>query len=126
MDDVRILQFLGVYHDGSTPRKWYPCQRPHEPWMQTLDSSGWSILWCSTGSRPATFGKAKRPGMNIQGRLCCRVSPLIPSFSPEGSLRRTQASEGEVAGLDIEVEGELPGDRKSTRLNSSHSQISYA
>src|SRR2546430_10731354 len=45
---------------------------------------------------------------------------------PIGPLRLTRLQEGGVAVGGPEVDAEMGGDRKSTRLNSSHSQISYA
>src|SRR2546430_13469276 len=50
-----------------------------------------------------------------------------PNFSPEGLLTRSHAEyvEGDTL-IDMIKEDLVAEDRKSTRLNSSHSQISYA
>src|SRR2546430_13712003 len=47
-------------------------------------------------------------------------SPPVFLFDLDGTGRRRQRLRADVLGRA------LPGDRKSTRLNSSHSQISYA
>src|SRR2546422_1728860 len=47
---------------------------------------------------------------------------LFRSAAPDGQGRAEQESLGPPAGLRAEG----PGDRKSTRLNSSHGYISYA
>src|SRR3712207_8761799 len=43
-----------------------------------------------------------------------------------GRQRRGPDDEGDPLGVAGQVDGGLPGDRKSTRLNSSHANISYA
>ena len=77
--------------------------------MQTLDSSGWSIFVVLDGKSSSDLRKSKTAPDEHPGPSVLSSVPPIPSFSPEGSLRRTQASEDEVEGLDVEVEGELPG-----------------
>src|SRR5256886_10788512 len=57
-----------------------------------------------------------RSPMNLAG-----VAELIVGFRPE-HLRPTASVTGEALSFRLRVEK----DRKSTRLNSSHSQISYA
>src|SRR2546430_6410072 len=57
--------------------------------------------------------------------------PLPPFFAPVGTrdplLDDTRRLEKALLALNVPVEARYyPGDRKSTRLNSSHSQISYA
>src|SRR3712207_7750119 len=53
---------------------------------------------------------------------------LVPARLPQHDAR--EALPGDVGGLQVQrqhVHGEaVPGDRKSTRLNSSHANISYA
>src|SRR2546430_3026594 len=48
-----------------------------------------------------------------------RTGPLVPLASLAGITST-------VGPLTVNHSGQLPSDRKSTRLNSSHSQISYA
>src|SRR2546430_13340355 len=58
--------------------------------------------------------------------------PVRPSESKavdpavERAVRIRAASASEDAALDVHARQVAPRDRKSTRLNSSHSQISYA
>src|SRR2546430_7734150 len=47
-------------------------------------------------------------------------SPPVPEFSPDVSVISKNSTPS------VRESAELAGDRKSTRLNSSHSQISYA
>src|SRR2546427_8451708 len=63
-------------------------------------------------ARRAVLGHYARALADLTARLS--VSERLAAMSPEleASLERDRQ--------------ELPGDRKSTRLNSSHSQISYA
>src|SRR2546430_13692899 len=48
------------------------------------------------------------------------------SSAPGRAVERSEALVLTVGANAVVVEGQLGGDRKSTRLNSSHSQISYA
>src|SRR2546427_4035990 len=60
------------------------------------------------GARPLEWGELRAVQAHLQGGL--------------KALRQKQPWEHRVQGTHVL----LPGDRKSTRLNSSHSQISYA
>src|SRR2546430_12291730 len=56
-------------------------------------------------------------------------STLFPYTTLFRSIERRQAPRGRVAEgrhPELPLQGSAPEDRKSTRLNSSHSQISYA
>src|SRR5688572_31688999 len=50
------------------------------------------------------------------------------TINPDEAIRRAGGilKEQLTVFVDLEGQGESPSDRKSTRLNSSHSQISYA
>src|SRR5688572_31175823 len=73
-------------------------------------------------------GRAQTPWGRRLGRLsglCCGsrdVRSLEPGREAAQAVLRRFAGEGGVRTRDCDREG----DRKSTRLNSSHSQISYA
>src|SRR2546430_8945623 len=52
--------------------------------------------------------------------LLLAATPFLQTFVPERNARRAAAGEDRIGALTLLL------DRKSTRLNSSHSQISYA
>src|SRR3712207_8502915 len=51
-------------------------------------------------------------------------APVEQLYAPEGCQQAVRAAHYKSA--DILVYQQIPGDRKSTRLNSSHANISYA
>src|SRR3712207_8032813 len=57
-----------------------------------------------------------------------RGRPLPPAARPEleARLRRGTARRHRLHDVDLHHEPRVHGDRKSTRLNSSHANISYA
>src|SRR5690606_41470175 len=65
-----------------------------------------------------------RSGSNRNGIAFNRVFQVIDAL-PEGALDR-KLREAVKASFDAIIERALSGDRKSTRLNSSHVKISYA
>src|SRR2546430_12518906 len=77
------------------------------------------------GAAPAAWGHQPSPAASPGGRLTTAPSLAVIRPAPDFALP-------DVAGADVKL-SELRGsivllslDRKSTRLNSSHSQISYA
>src|SRR2546427_7628416 len=68
---------------------------------------------------------AKAAGVNVETiRFYQRKGLLLEPDKPYGSIRRY--GEADVTRVRFVKSAQRLGDRKSTRLNSSHSQISYA
>src|SRR2546427_2279871 len=66
-------------------------------------------------------------GLAAQVQPALQVARLGRDFSIQGLDGSAVAVAADHDAADLQVEhGEFDGDRKSTRLNSSHSQISYA
>src|SRR5690606_39627778 len=68
-------------------------------------------------SPPETGGGVFRPG-NLRASCCCEA---LPDLHP-----RQGAGDDQALDLAGALEDREDGDRKSTRLNSSHVKISYA
>src|SRR2546430_12944699 len=64
------------------------------------------------------FRSLGAPGLDGRGVLICRLQHAIRSECLDALIVPIHATAAEAFGSN--------GDRKSTRLNSSHSQISYA
>src|SRR5206468_6736000 len=62
----------------------------------------------------------------LQAQLTRRNFEVQPASSASEALRLLDATEIDVVLTDVVMEGMDGLDRKSTRLNSSHDQISYA
>src|SRR5205085_10983367 len=79
---------------------------------------------CSTLFPYTTLFRSLHPGCRsrrVRARGACARHPQVASVTPRGSARvDTQRASGES------LHPTFCRDRKSTRLNSSHSQISYA
>src|SRR2546430_15099233 len=78
---------------------------------------------CSVGFR-FFFLMIRRPPRSTLFPYTTLFRSHIASFQVKGCadlLATRRAGDGPIA-----RDGSIPGDRKSTRLNSSHSQISYA
>src|SRR2546430_7094735 len=67
--------------------------------------------------------KLKKPAAQAPARLVGRVTPCAPRIPRRGAHGVTRPTNEPRAGMAT-LQHRL--DRKSTRLNSSHSQISYA
>src|SRR5206468_4548306 len=95
-----------------------------------LQASAKSI-WCSASSspgntraRPRTSSRKLRRTLVLFANIATPASHDIPEDKdPE---RVTFLSVRDRRGPDLALERDHEGDRKSTRLNSSHDQISYA
>src|SRR5256885_8072976 len=76
---------------------------------------------------PFWFGydASKRCGGEEMGHVVTK-SDLVQVAAKAGNLSRAAAGEAVNAVFDAIVENVAKGDRKSTRLNSSHLVISYA
>src|SRR2546430_11788379 len=74
---------------------------------------------CAVGRKPGGIVALRAPPARVEGRLAVRD----PEESERAVLGGRQGSRIEVGRAE---ENAGLGDRKSTRLNSSHSQISYA
>src|SRR2546422_6690787 len=70
-----------------------------------------------------TLFRSERREHRQRGILEVDLEPLVLYFPREPPV--DLAHEGRVAQLEV-LPGDLLGDRKSTRLNSSHGYISYA
>src|SRR2546430_2994007 len=66
------------------------------------------------------------PPNGLENPRRCRVVPIVNDFHDEIRITSRQAVLEEIARLQCQPIRLDSGDRKSTRLNSSHSQISYA
>src|SRR3712207_7395136 len=64
-----------------------------------------------------------RDVVGVKGRTCERADPILNS---RWSGYRTEGRVKEIWPKDSSDRGHLRRDRKSTRLNSSHANISYA
>src|SRR5205085_11922512 len=92
-----------------------PCHHRHLHSFPTrrssdLDDSGWAPVRCDIGSHTWTAPPSGRP------RDCTGDYGSTLGIGPHGGL----------FGCASDAIGPSAVDRKSTRLNSSHSQISYA
>src|SRR2546430_10936333 len=82
---------------------------------------------------PYTTLSRSRLGLTVLGRIepphACAVRELGAGVFPGRLVRAVLHLAGVGGGTDVDEQGAAVGgerDRKSTRLNSSHSQISYA
>src|SRR5690349_23945466 len=71
-------------------------------------------------SFPTRRSSDLQPMNEMRGRLLVDGKLLTGTLGWDGGRITRVATEGEIGGAD------LPPDRKSTRLNSSHVEISYA
>src|SRR2546428_8685005 len=69
---------------------------------------------------PADLAKISTPRFDVP------VAQLFGKQSVDLALRHAMVAAGRLYRLDLSVVDPLLQDRKSTRLNSSHDQISYA
>src|SRR5438309_8161398 len=87
-----------------------------------------SFMRTSSGSYRELLSFPTRRSSDLRGARLVRLVPIqLQVF--DGDARRLLRDEQEAgigAGLQLEAGDERVGDRKSTRLNSSHSSISYA
>src|SRR3712207_8273742 len=81
----------------------------------TLFRSG-GLAWALFAARPETTGRAL---------LCASASGLLGAFIV-GSIVLAASRGGLAQTLSLVIASQLVLDRKSTRLNSSHANISYA
>src|SRR5690349_22414025 len=89
---------------------------------------GTSLIWFATRSKLVVSvrppGRLARPVVSI---VLTEPPPPEPSIKRMIGMRKRVASCSDIFGLPlIEASAEPPRDRKSTRLNSSHVEISYA
>src|SRR2546430_5876125 len=84
------------------------------------------LLPATTQPAPGGPGNhATFTGLAPFGCIFTRYSPAFAPISPNDTSDLAESC-GELMPLITPALGQVAGDRKSTRLNSSHSQISYA
>src|SRR5206468_11793282 len=95
----------------------------------------WHLAVCSrvAGARACFFLLSYRPARDLHSFPTRRSSDLFESSRPRGPrdvqgcvVIEAECGSIQVEGIISDGTGILPQDRKSTRLNSSHDQISYA
>src|SRR3990167_2352185 len=134
--------------ESSTARTWSSRAAREESWRHSRSSASSSS---SSSSSSRSTSSSTQAGSRssllsvLTGRWASRATSVLrrgrgaggEGEAGRGGGRRARRSgvdeQGRVAGLGQEREahhprgvGDEPADRKSTRLNSSHSQISYA
>src|SRR5205085_5461945 len=85
----------------------------------------YTTLFRSVGER-RIVRVARQPGRQIEERLLGEAERTFPAARLGLGHAELAREVPEVLTDGERRRGEDPGDRKSTRLNSSHSQISYA
>src|ERR1035437_6899398 len=124
-----LLRPLGVSGSGS---------RPDRPWPAATRAAHWPVAPPVPGSVPVRAGVRLAVDVGSVRVGVARSDPGGVLASPLTVLRSGPAAKDELAalaagamevivGLPTSLSGrEGPADRKSTRLNSSHANISYA
>src|SRR2546430_4283013 len=73
-----------------------------------------------------TLFRSRDPSLDRKPALLEQRGGAYYSEAAAQLIASLQAGTGDLQVVDVRNDGAVPEDRKSTRLNSSHSQISYA
>src|SRR5688572_32207996 len=106
------------------------------PFSGTLAWTLLALAACTSGDGGGTPGGSQGPDPVVLDFAIAFVKRPVPEMGMQSDARQLlEFNEGgdlfvrdraSPSSAEINVTGEITGDRKSTRLNSSHSQISYA